>query len=140
MSGILDFITAAPARIQFVAQAAVVLLAVSASLGCWAPWERNAATQARAERDQALYQAAVVSATAEACSEAADHAKRVGDAAVSASEKLQAAAARLKAPVREVVTHTETVIERPSPTQTSECGAAWQSVEDEYHHRKAGAP
>jgi ribulose kinase len=61
-------------------------VALGLGLTTWALVERLGAVQARAERDRALDQVAVVSAAAKACSVGVDEAKKVGKAAIDAHQ------------------------------------------------------
>lgn len=132
---ILDLFCAGPARVKALLVGAVALASVVLALLAYGLWWRAEAFQARAERDHAIDQLAVVSAAAQACSAAVDHAKAVGDAAVKATGELVAAARRLSKPAEKTIERIETILERPAPPGAG-CSEAWDEIETE--HRKAG--
>lgn len=140
MSGLLDFFAAGPARIKGLLIGAMAIGALCLSLAGWAWIEHLGAALARAERDRALDQVAVVSAAAQACTASVDHAKRAGEAAVAASAELLAAARRIKQPaIREVERIERLVKETPlAPEQAQDCAFGWDLIEEQ--HRKAGGP
>jgi hypothetical protein len=128
MSGLLDFFTAGPARVKGLLIAFLALVALGASLACWALLERASAIQARAERDRALDQVAVVSAAAKACSASVDQAREVGEAAIAATGELVAAAKRLAAPAVHTVERIEKGPRAPTPPGAG-CDQAWDVIE-----------
>jgi hypothetical protein len=68
-----------------------------------------------------------------------DQAKRVGEAAIEATGKLVAAAARLNKPAEKTVERIETILERPTPPGAG-CDQAYDELEADYRStRKAGA-
>jgi hypothetical protein len=137
MGALLDFFTGGTGRIQALLYAAAAMLVVSLSLTAWALVERVSAVQARAERDHALDQVAVISAAAKACTTSVDHAGAVGQATIKAVEELQAAAARLAVPPKTIVQRTETIIQHLTPELAGDCNAAWAKLEQD---RKAATP
>lgn len=137
MSALLDFFTAGPARVKGLLLASMAIAALCLALTTWALVERLGAVQARAERDRALDQVAVISAAAQACSVAVDHAREVGQAAIAATGELLEAAARISAPAVHTVERIEKILERPSPPGAG-CDQAWDQIEA--LQRKAGAP
>jgi hypothetical protein len=140
LSQLLDFITAAPARISALFYGFLAVLAVAGVLGSVALWYRAEAIKAEGERDLWKAQAAVVSAAAAACSAGVAESKRVADASVRASGELLEAARRLKQPARHTVERIETIITRqPTVEQAGDCNWAWQVIETDAR-QKAGAP
>lgn len=137
MSLLLDFFTGGPARVKGLLVGALAIAGLGLALLVYALWWRGEALQARGERDLALAQVTVVSSAAKACSDGVDQAKRAGDAAVSASAELVAAAQRLKAPVRVERQTIEHWLEKPTPPGAG-CDQAWNELELLY--KKAGTP
>jgi hypothetical protein len=135
MSALLDFFAAGPARVKGLLVAFLAAVALGLGLTTWALVERLGAVQARAERDRALDQVAVVSAAAKACSASVDHAREVGEAAIAATGELVAAAKRLKAPAVHTVERIEKILEQPAPPGAG-CDQAWTTIEQIH---KAGA-
>lgn len=136
---ILDFLNASPARIQALAAGFLAVAVLCLGLTCWALWERLSATQARAERDRALAQVAVVSEAARACTASVDRAQVLSQAAVDAIDELLAAARRHSATAKRTSAALEAILSGPVATQqASDCGWAWEQIEQQ--HRKAGAP
>lgn len=128
MSGLLDFFVAGPARVKGLLVAFLAVVALGLGLMTWALVERVGAVQARAERDRALDQVAVISAAAKACSASVDRAREVGEAAIAGTAQLLAAAKRLSAPAVHTVERIETVLERPTPPGAG-CDRAWDTIE-----------
>lgn len=140
---ILELVTV-PARAKALLAAAAAMALLCLGLTSWALLERAAAfqargeaAQARAERDRAIDQAAVLGAAASACTASVEDAKAVAAGALAATEKLVDAARRRSEPARHTVERIETILERPAPPGAG-CDRAWDELE--HLHRKAGAP
>lgn len=141
MNWLLDFVTAAPARISALFYGFLAVVAVAGVLGSAALWYRGQAIKAEGERDLARAQTAAVARAADACSAGVGEAKRAADAAVAASSELLKAAARLKAPARLEVQRIETIIERqPTTEQAADCNWGWSQIEARPPTKAGAAP
>jgi hypothetical protein len=125
---LLGFFTAGPARVAGLIYGAGALLAAIAVVGLLALWWRGEMIQARAERDLARAQIAVLAMAVETCNSSVDHAKRAADAAVAGTASLLAEARRLKTPARHTVERIERIIKEPAPPG-ADCNTAWQRIE-----------